>query len=356
MLMAGFQFSAAFNMIVNQAKKGIVLTFGELLLRIIMDKQGNWLGSKTAEICLGGAELNVAATLSLWELPARIFTALPGNSIGSQVMTILAGKGIDTSAVVQRGERMGLYFLEQDADIKKGDLIYDRKNSAFQALTAEDIDFDRLLQNVSWFHFTGITPALNAGSAGLCKLILKEVSRREIPISIDLNYRAKLWKYGKEPSEIMPDLIKYCNLIIGNIWALKEMVATEHILTDHIPTNKETNCELARSISAGVMEKFPACCMVANTFRLEDGPATLYYTTLCSGEGFYLSASYNSQLVREKVGSGDCFSAGLLYGIYNNWPVQEMLDYATAAAFTKMFIPGDSTNMTVNEITKCIKK
>ncbi|QHS54138.1 sugar kinase [Mucilaginibacter sp. 14171R-50] len=332
-----------------------VLTFGELLLRICPDASGNWLESSSLPVYVGGAELNVATALALWNVKTKYFTAMPDNSLSEQIINYVAERGIDTSAIHKGAGRQGLFYLTSGADMKHDAVIYDRAGSAFAELKPGVIDWDQVLTGVSWFHFSAICPALTQQTADLCEEVLIAASKRNITISIDLNYRAKLWKYGKEPEQIMPRLVKYCNMVMGNVWAAESLlgIPVSPQLTDS--DTKENYLAEALSSSKKIMERFPACRTVANTFRFDDKGGIKYYTALYQDGQLYNSADYTADTVIDKVGSGDCFMAGLIYGYQEKMEPLATLSFATAAAFEKLFIKGDATQSTVDEITKAIK-
>jgi 2-dehydro-3-deoxygluconokinase len=335
---------------------GAILSFGELLLRICPDVNGDWLTANNLPVYVGGAELNVATALALWQLPSRYFTALPDNDMSRQVLNYLDEKMIDTSPVYFHGDRIGLYFLTQGQDLKNNALIYDRAGSSFASLKTGMIDWDKVYEDVSWFHFSAICPAISQTVADVCEEAIAEASKRGITVSIDLNYRAKLWKYGKQPAEVMKALLPYCDQVMGNIWAAQTM------LDIPVPTNineQSTKADYqaaARQTSKEIIKQYPKCKAVANTFRFDttDGGLT-YYTTLYNGEDLITSAQYSALDIVDKVGSGDCFMAGLIYGYYQQLAEKDILAYATAAAFQKLFIKSDATNKTVAEIKNSIK-
>ncbi|TWI96262.1 2-dehydro-3-deoxygluconokinase [Mucilaginibacter frigoritolerans] len=334
---------------------GKVLSFGELLLRICPDANGEWLNENRLPFYVGGAELNVATALSLWGLPSGYFTALPDNGMSAQLIVFLQEKGIDTSAIVKSGDRIGLYYLTQGQDLKHNALIYDRANSSFSALQTGQIDWDKLLNGVSWFHFSAICPAISQNVADVCMEALEAASKRNITISVDMNYRAKLWQYGKSPVEIMPDLVKYCHIIMGNVWAAEKMLGIPVIPDIHKSGQKSIYLRESLKTSEAIKERYRGCQAVANTFRFDATNEITYYTSLFINGQFYTSNQYDTSKVTDKVGSGDCFMAGLIYGLYKNLDPQQTLEFATAAAFEKLFINGDSTTKTVAEIENSIK-
>lgn len=333
-----------------------VLSFGEILLRICPDMDGEWLKENKLPFYVGGAELNVATALALWNVPSAYLSAVPDNSVTREIIDYLDKRDIDTTPMVFHGDRLGLYYLPKGKDLKNAGVIYDRANSAYADLKVDQINWDEVFEDVSWFHFSAICPAINQSIADICLEALKVASSKNITVSLDLNYRAKLWKYGKEPINILPELAKYCTLIMGNVWAANKMLGTA-LHDDLKPTEgyaKETLLQQATDTSKEILSLFTACKAVANTFRFDNGKGIRYYTTIYTNNELTVSEEYVSDEILDKVGSGDCFMAGLIYGFYNQLPVSETLNFATAAAYDKLYIPSDATTSTVAEIEKRI--
>lgn len=305
---------------------------------------------------MGGAELNVANALALWEQPIKYFTALPDNALSEQIISYLESKNIDTSAIHHSGNRIGLYYLTRGKDVKNNAIVYDRAGSAFADLNPGMVNWDAVLEGVSWFHFSAICPALSQQAANVCEEVLQAASRKHITISVDLNYRPKLWQYGKKPTEIMPKLVQYADIIMGNVWAEETMLGIP--VTPDIHESGQQSIYLKEGLysSERIMEAYPRCRAVANTFRFDAGKGVEYYTSLYTGNRFYHSPTYTTETVVDKVGSGDCFMAGLIYGFFNKQDPQQLLDFATAAAFEKLFIEGDATTKTVDEIYNAMKQ
>jgi 2-dehydro-3-deoxygluconokinase len=328
---------------------GKILSYGELLLRICPDVQGEWLQDHVLPFFIGGAELNVATALALWELPVSYFTALPDNFMSKQLKTHLSNLNIETAAIQDQGNRIGLYYLHKGNDLKNAGVIYDRAYSSFSELKLNSIDWDKILEEVSWFHFSAICPALNQQAADLCEEVLKEASKRNITVSIDLNYRAKLWKYGKEPEDVLPELVKYCDVIMGNVWAAEKMLGIPVSETLVAQDQKEAYLTQSELSSQEIKNRFKKCKYVANTFRFDHLGGIKYYTTLFS-DRIYTSKEYIADQIVDKVGSGDCYMAGLIYGLYQNKAPEDVLEFATAAAFSKLFIESDATTLRAEEI------
>ncbi|MEJ7911542.1 MAG: sugar kinase [Chitinophagaceae bacterium] len=326
-----------------------VLCFGELLLRLSPELGGHWLRNSSMPVYIGGAELNVATALAKWEVPVSYLTALPDNYLSNEILSSLQDRGIVTRDVILSEGRIGSYYLPQGADLKNAGVIYDRAHSAFAQVLPAQIDWDSAFAGVSWFHFSAISPALNEAAALVCLEAVKEASARGIYISVDLNYRAKLWQWGKAPGEVMPDLVAYCNLVMGNIWAAEKML---NIPIEGPLVIKRDYLEQSRVSSAAILRSFEKCSAVANTFRFDKEKGLYYYTTLFESERLYESKEYITEYVIDKVGSGDCFMAGLIYGYVHKGLAQEIIDFATAAAFSKLFIKGDATSATAEDIKK----
>jgi len=345
------------NPISSSLKKGEkVLSFGELLLRICPEMDGQWLKENKLPFYIGGAELNVATALALWNVPSAYLSAVPKNSVTDEIIDYLNNKNVDTKPMVYHDERLGLYYLPKGKDLKNAGVIYDRANSAYATLKTGQINWDEVFEGVTWFHFSAICPAINQDVADVCLEALKVAQSKNITISLDLNYRSKLWKYGKEPIEILPELAKYCTLIMGNVWAANKMLGTA-LHDDLKPTEgyeKETLLQQAADTSKEIINNFPSCKAVANTFRFDNGKGIRYYTAIYTNNELTVSAEYISEEILDKVGSGDCFMGGLIYGFYNNRSIQETLDFATAAAYDKLYIPSDATTSTVTDIEQRI--
>lgn len=330
-----------------------VLCFGELLLRISPAATENEFSEKQPMLLyMGGAEANVATALAGWNIPVKYCTVLPDNFMSRHVVDYLEFKGIFTSSIVYAGNRIGIYFLERGADLK-GKMVYDREYSSFSELTTGVIDWDKVFRDVSWLDFTAISPALNQNVADVCLEAVEAASRKGITISLDLNYRARLWKYGKQPVEIMPKLAEYCDVIMGNIWSAHTLLGIELDEQIHEKKSKKAYLDHSEKTSKAIIEQFPKCKVVANTFRFDSNANNLlYYTGLYTEGKHYASPEFTCEGVVDRSGSGDCFMAGLIYGLYNQHSPQEVLNYATAAAFGKLQEMGDSTDQDVFTVKK----
>ena len=332
-----------------------VCCFGEILLRFSPQLQGKFIEQASMPVFIGGAELNVATALAKWNIPSKYVTAVPANYLAAEMLAEVSKRNIDITAVKLCGERIGSYYLPQGADLKNSGVIYDRAYSSFASLKPGELDWDTILQDVSWFHFSAISPALNQSAAAVCLEAMQAACKKNIPISVDLNYRAKLWQYGKDPVEIMPELVQYCSVIMGNIWSAEKLLGIP-LAKDFNPVsnNKEDFLEQAKLSAQLIQQIFPNCKTVANTFRFDEGEGIKYFATLHTKEADYNSLSYTVKTIVDKIGSGDCFMAGLIYGILQQFHNQDILNFATAAAIGKLQQLGDATTSTINDIEKII--
>jgi 2-dehydro-3-deoxygluconokinase len=327
-----------------------VFCFGELLLRLSPELGGEWIEKASMPVYIGGAELNVATALARWNIPVSYGTALPDHALSKEICSSLEAKNIDTSKVHFSGSRIGCYYLPQGTDLKNAGVIYDRAHSSFYDLKTGQLNWEKILDNVSWFHFSAISPALNADLAAVCKEGLEVAARKGLTISVDLNYRAKLWQYGQQPSAVMPDLVQYCDVVMGNLWAGEKMLNIP--VPENLEHQREAYLQQSAKSSAEIMRQFPKCKQVANTFRFDEQQGVRYYATLYTGDQLWVSQEHHTDYIVDKVGSGDTFMAGLIYGDYHHLLPQETIDFAAAAAFNKLFIKGDATTASVEDIKK----
>ncbi len=328
-----------------------VLCFGELLLRLPPANAGEWLRNNTMPVFIGGAELNVATALATWGLPVKYCTALPDNIISKDITDYLQQKNIDTSPVIYSGERIGLYYLKEGADMKSVENVFDRKYSSFSTLATGIVDWDTILNNVSWFHFSAIAPAVSESAAALCKEALQAAAKKNITISVDLNHRSLLWKYGKQPIEVMPELVQYCNVVMGNIWSANSLLGIPLEETIHEKATQENYLANAKQTAKHIFERFPQCKWVANTFRFDGNEGDIrYYAALDTADAQAISPIFQTATVVDKVGSGDCFMAGLIYGISAKYTATDIISFAAAAAFGKLQEKGDATQNSVEKI------
>ncbi len=329
---------------------GKVFCFGEFLLRMSPALNRQWLHDAAIPVYIGGAELNVATALSKWKVPVKYCSALPVNFMSSEIIEELEAKNIDTKPIHFSGSRIGVYYLQQGADLKKVDVIYDRANSSFSELRTGMINWDEVLNDCSWFHFSAISPALSEETVALCQEALQAASAKGLTISIDLNYRSKLWQYGKKPEEMMPALLQYCHVVMGNIWAAESLLGIRSAIKTSTGKSTEELIEGAVESMTNLQKNYPDIKTTAYTFRLEEQ----YFAAMLHHNEFYQSKEYLQTNIIDRVGSGDCFMAGLIYGIHNNNLPEDIINFSATAAVGKMQEKGDATNQTIEDIKRKI--
>jgi len=314
-----------------------VISFGEILLRLSPE-----FDKHNAAIYVGGGEANVAASLANWGTPVTYISRVPENGIATQVLEQLEKLGVETDRMLKGGDRIGIYYLEQGKDLKNAGVVYDRKYSSFSQLEPGTVDWDSLLGDAEWFHWSALTPALNENAAIICKEILQVASRKGLTISTDLNYRSKLWQYGKQPGEVMPELVQYCDVIMGNIWAAHQMLDTNLNKVALEADSKEIYLVEATEVAQEIRQKYPRCKKVAFTFRFSNAPThNLYYATWHDVRGLAVSKQYETNEVVDRVGSGDSFMAGLIHAQLEGMDAQQTISFAAAAGWSKLFLKGD---------------
>lgn len=325
---------------------GKIACFGEMMLRISPDPSGQWLREAKVPVYIGGAELNVASALARWEQPVKYITALPDHTVAQQMEDAVRNRGVELSPLRIPGSRVGIYYLTQGAELKSAGVTYDRDGSAFAGLQKGQIDWKAALADCGWFHFSAINPALNENVVGVCEEALSYASAAGLSISLDLNYRPRLWQYNKKPVDIMPPLAQQADLIMGNIWAAEQLLGIPAGLQSSEGVEKEQLAEAARQSAIKVLERYPKAKEVVYTFRL---PAT-YFSTVMTRDQFIVSKTLPIQTVADRAGSGDCFMAALLYSKYNQLSLQQQADLAAAAAVLKMTEPGDITFQPISSV------
>ena len=330
-----------------------VLCLGEILLRLSPAADGKWLQENHMPVFMGGAELNVATALAVWQHPVKYFTAMPDNGLSKDIAGYLATKNIDTSAIKYSGNRIGLYYLQQGTDMKSAGTIFDRAGSSFATLSTGMVDWDSILNDVQWLHFSAIAPAVSASAAEVCLEVLQVASKKGITISVDLNYRSLLWKYGKEPVAIMQTLLPYCNLVMGNIWSANTLLGIE--MDESLLSSNDYQAHATKTANA-IMQQYPACKIVANTFRFDEGAGIRYFAALNDANTQTISQTFTTSSVVDKVGSGDCFMAGLIHSSLSGYSKEEMINYAAAAAFNKLQEKGDTTSNSITTILNSIQQ
>ena len=331
-----------------------VVTFGEIMLRL--SPPGFLLFSQTNnfDVNYGGGESNVAVSLANYGIPVEFVTRLPESELGQCAIMEMRKRGVGTSHISFGGDRLGVYFLETGAVNRGSNVLYDRANSALAEIKSGMIDWDKVFDGVSWFHWTGITPAISKSAAIVCLEAVKIASDRGITISTDLNYRSKLWQYEGNRQEIMTELTSYCDIIFGNEEDTEMHFDIKPEGIDVTTQGHQVKPEVFLSVCKQMMKKFPRAKKIIISLR---GSISASYNTwagiLYDGKNMYESKQYQITDIVDRVGGGDSFMAGLIYALLN-YPNEDQraLDFSVAASCLKHTIKGDVNLVTVQEIEK----
>lgn len=327
-----------------------VLTFGEIMLRLRAPGHERFFQSNVMEATFGGGEANVAVSLANYGMDAAFFTVLPDNEIGSHCIGELRRFGVDTKKILRGAGRMGIYFLENGANQLPSKVIYDRAYSAISLAKPGDVDWEKVFADVDWFHITGITPAISESAMELSLESVKEAKKRGITVSCDLNYRKNLWKYGKKASEVMGELARYVDVAIANE---EDVQKSLEITADVNVESGELDREKYRALGNKVLEAYPNMRCIAITLR-ESHSADWNGWAAClnDGKNFYVSKKYEIRDIIDRVGGGDSFAGGLIYGLNHYEDKQSALEFAVAASCLKHSIIGDFNRVSVSDVTK----
>ena len=327
-----------------------VLTFGEIMLRLRAPGHERFFQSNMMEATFGGGEANVAVSLANYGMDSEYFTVLPNNDMGSHCINELHRFGVDTKKI-QRGEgRMGIYFLESGANQLPSKVIYDRAYSAIALAKSGDVDWDKVFEGVNWFHITGITPAISESAMELSLESVKVAKTKGITVSCDLNYRKNLWKYGKKASEVMCEMAKYVDVAIANE---EDVQKSLEITVDVNVESGELDRSKYKALGDKVLATYPNMRMIAITLR-ESHSADWNGWAACLNDGktFYESKKYEIRDIIDRVGGGDSFAGGLIYGLNNYDNKQQALEFAVAASCLKHSIIGDFNRVGVSDVEK----
>ncbi|HSV95847.1 MAG TPA: sugar kinase [Spirochaetota bacterium] len=339
--------------IMKKSGGGTCVTLGELMLRLSPPGKERFLQSPHFEARFGGGEANVAASLAIFGHSARFVTALPDNEIGRAAVRDLRGFGVDTGCIfLVKDARMGIYFAEKGANQRASAVIYDRDGAAINNLNPGDVDWGRVFAGCGWFHITGITPALSRNAADLGLRAVAEAKKRGAVISCDLNYRAKLWKYGKAAREIMPEIARHTDVLIANEEDCQKSLGIGGFEVKGGGLDARRYEELTRAVAAA----YPDLALIAVTLRESVSADANGWSACCfDGKDFTLSSKYMINDIVDRVGAGDSFAAGLIYGISSLPTVKEALEFAVAASCLKHSIEGDFNLATVAEIARLVR-
>ena len=331
-----------------------VVTFGEIMLRLAPPEHLRFSQASHFDIIYGGGESNVAVSLANYGIPVDFVTRIPEPDLGKCAMMEMRKRGVGVDKIIYGGERLGIYFLETGAVSRGSKVVYDRAHSAMSEIKPGMVDWDKVFNGATWFHWTGITPAISQGAADACIEAVKIASAKGIRISTDLNYRAKLWNYGGDREAIMTELTSYCDIILGNEEDAEKHFGIKPEGLDITTQGEHVKAEAFLSVCEQMMKKFPKAKKVITTLR---GSISASHNTwagvLYDGKDMFKSPEYQITHIVDRVGGGDSFMGGLIYGLLTHPnDDQKALDFAVAASCLKHTIKGDANLVTVAEVEK----
>ncbi len=328
-----------------------VVTYGEIMLRLAPPGHQRFIQARSFDVIYGGGEANVAVSLANYGVDARFVTALPPHEIGDACENYLRQFGVDTSYILRQGERLGIYFLEMGAVQRGSKVIYDRAHSALAEIQPGDVDWATVFEGADWFHWTGITPAISAGTAEVLSEAVETADEMGLTISCDLNYRSKLWKWGKEPGEVMEGLVEHVDYAIGNEEDADKVFG---IRPEGVDVEAgELDAAAYESVGRQLMDRFPKLRKVGITLRTSISASHNRWSgVLYDGETLYQAKEYDVTHIVDRVGGGDSFCGGLIYSLLEGKSDAEAIEFAVAASCLKHSIYGDFNLSTVEEVEK----
>ncbi len=329
-----------------------VVTFGEIMLRLTPPGHKRFSQASEFDVIYGGGESNVAVSLANYGIPVSFVSRIPDNDIGECAVMEMRKRGVQTQDIVRGGDRLGIYFLEIGAVSRGSKVVYDRDHSGMASIEKGMIDWESVFADATWFHWTGITPAISQGAADACLEAIQVANRMGVTVSTDLNYRKNLWNYGKSPAEVMPELVAGCDVILGN-----EEDAEKHfdIHPEGVDVTQGDTIDAGAYISVcqQLMKRFPRAKKVIITLR---GSISASHNTwsgvLYNGQALLEAPTFQITHIVDRVGGGDSFMGGLIYGLLTYENDQDALNFAVAASCLKHTIYGDANLVKVSEVEK----
>lgn len=334
-----------------------IVTFGEIMMRLSPPGFQRFSQARSFDVIYGGGEANVAVSLANFGEPVDYVTRLPNNDLGNACLQFLRQYGVGTGKIVRGGERLGIYFLEMGTMQRGSKVVYDRSNSSIATIERGMIDWPQVFSDSDWFHWTGITPAISAGLADVCLEAIQVAKQMGLTVSCDLNYRKNLWKWGKKASEVMPELVSLCDVAIGNEEDAEKVFGIKAEETD--VTSGKVEAGKYFQVARELVNRFPNLTTIAITLRgsLSASHNTwsgVLYVASPGGDGsFYQAPIFDVTHIVDRVGGGDAFAGGLIYGLrhYGDHH-QQALNFAVAASCLKHSIFGDFNLVGVAEVEK----
>ena len=331
----------------------LVVTLGEIMLRLKSPGHERLFQSGALEATFAGGEANVAVSVANYGLRARYVTALPANPLGDAAVRALRTMDVETDHVIRRAGRLGTYFVEAGASQRASTVVYDRDGAAMAQAGPDEFDWPAIFEGARWFHISGITPALSETGAAVTEAALRAARAAGATTSVDLNYRAKLWNYGRTAPEVMRPLMEHVDVAIGNEEDAQHSLGLEAAAD---VTAGELDGAAYEALTQGVLDAFPGLSCVAITLR-ESRSADINGWSAClrDGDGFHLSQKYDIHDIVDRVGGGDSFAGGLIYALIEGRSAPDALEFAVAASCLKHSIPGDFNRVSIAEVEQLAK-
>lgn len=332
-----------------------VVTFGEIMLRLATPDHQRFTQASSFCVSFGGGEANVAVSLANYGIETQYVTRLPKNDLGQAVIMDLRKHNVGVKHILQGGDRLGIYFLETGSVSRPSKVIYDRAGSSIAEIKPGMVDWNAVFEGASWFHWTGITPAISEGAAQACLEAIKAARQKGLTISTDLNYRKNLWKWGKSAGDVMPELVSYCDVILGNEEDAEKVFGIKPEGTD--VSSGHVSAAKYESVCVQLMKKFPQAKKVIITLRGSiNADHNTWSGVLYDGKKLYVAPEYQITHIVDRVGGGDSFMGGLIYGLLTySGDDQKALNFAVAASCLKHTIPGDFNLVSVAEVEQLMK-
>lgn len=328
-----------------------VVTFGEIMLRLGAPGYLKLIQANNLDVSFAGAEANVAVSLANYGIETDYITCLPDNPLAERCIMDLRGHKVGVDHIQRSGNRLGILYIETGSNSRPSRVYYDRANSAIACVEKGSIDWDSILKDAIWFHWTGITPALSEAAANECLMAIMTANQLGVTVSCDINYRGNLWNYGKRASEVMPKLVAGSDIILGNEEDCEKVFGIKPESFDASNTGGKIDQRSFVSVCQQMMAKFPRCKKMAVTLR---GAVNANYNTwggvLYDGAKLYVSRRYDITDIVDRVGSGDSFMGGLIFGLLHYKDDQKALEFATAASCLKHTLKGDYNWVSIQEV------
>ena len=323
-----------------------VVTMGEIMLRLSSPGYTRFVQSNSFDACYGGGEANVAVSLANYGYDSCFISKLPKHEIGQSAVNSLRNFGVNTDYIVRGGDRVGIYFLETGASMRPSKVVYDRANSAIAEADVQDFDFEEIFKDADWFHFTGITPAVSKKGAALTEAALVAAKKHNVTVSVDLNFRKKLWS-SEEAQKVMTNLMQYVDVCIGNEEDAEKVLGFKPGTSD--VTSGDLELEGYKSMFKKMMDKFGFKYVISSLRESYSASDNGWSALIYDGKEYYHSKKYDVRIV-DRVGGGDSFAGGLICGLMDGKNMDDALEFAVAASALKHTIPGDYNLVSREEV------